>query len=74
MQYALSFGADSVVPFAVEIITGNLDAGHLLVRDFYLRRIMLTVENASDLKTGLGARIRYQIHNGSVSQQGFAGV
>ena len=56
----------------MEIITCDLDAGHLLVSDFYLRRIILTVENASDFKTSLRARVRYQVHNGGVRQQWLA--
>lgn len=72
MQHGLSLRADSVVPFAVEIITCEPDASHLLVSDFYLRRVILTVENASDFKTGLRARVRYQVHNGGVRQQWLA--
>ena len=69
MQCRLSLRADSVVPFAVENITRDPDAGHLLVSDFYLRRIILTVENAAYFKTSLRARVRYQVHNGGVRQQ-----
>ena len=72
MQYELSLRADSIVPFAVEIITCDPDAGHLLVSDFYLRRVILTVENASDFKAALRARVRYQVHNGGVRQQWLA--
>ncbi len=72
MQYGLSLGADSVVPFAVEIFTCDSNAGHLLVSDFYLRRVILTVENTSNFKTRLCARVRYQVHNGGVCQQWLA--
>ena len=48
MQYELSLRLDKVVPFPVEIITCDPDAGHLLVSDFYLRRVILTIENASN--------------------------
>ena len=69
MQYGLSLGTDSVVPFAVEIIMCDSNAGHLLVSDFYLRRVIFTVENASNFKTRLRTRVRYQVHNGGVCQQ-----
>ena len=72
MQYRLSLRAASVVPFAIEIITCDLDAGHLLVGDFYLRRVIMTVENASDFKTSLRVRVRYQVHNGGMRQQWLA--
>ena len=72
MQYGLSLRADRVIPFAVKIITRDPDAGHLLVSNFYLRRVILAVQNAADFKTGLRARVRYQVHNGSVRHQRFA--
>ncbi len=63
---------DSVVPFAVEIITCDPDTGHLLVSDFYLRGVMFTVENASHFKAGLRAGVRYQVHDGGGRQQWLA--
>jgi len=68
----LSLRADSVVPFAVEIITSDPDACHLLVSDFYLRGVMFTVENASHSKASLRAGVRYQVHNRGMRQQWLA--
>jgi len=48
------------------------DAGHLLVSNFYLQRIILTVENASHFKTSFRACVRYQVHNGGVREQWLA--
>ena len=56
----------------MEIITCDSNAGHLLVSDFYLRRVIFTVENASNFKTRLRTRVRYQVHNGGVCQQWLA--
>ena len=61
--------SDGVIPFAVEIITCDLYAGHLFVSNFYLQRILLTVKNALNFKASLRARVRYQVHNGGVCQQ-----
>ena len=55
-------------------VTGYLDAGHLLVCNFYFQRVFLSVENAADLEAGLRARVRYQVHNGRVGQQRLAAL
>jgi len=69
VQYSLSLSPDSVVPFAVELVECDPDVSHLFVSDFYLRRLILTIENAVDFKTSLRIRVRYQVHNSGVRQQ-----
>ena len=72
MQFKFSFRPDGIIPFAMKIITCDFDSGHLLVSNFYLWRVILAVENASDFKTRLCASVRYQVHNGGVCQQRLA--
>src|ERR1700684_1121214 len=50
------FWADGIVPFAVEVVAGDVDGVHFGVGHLYAGRIGVLVELATNRQTGLGRR------------------
>src|SRR5882757_916854 len=67
-----SLGADSIVPFAVEVVTGDVDGLHLGVGHLDAGRIGILIELAPHLETGLGRRCCDQLDDDLMADERFA--
>jgi hypothetical protein len=61
--------ADRVVPFTVELGTGDIDGIHLLVGQSDALRVDIGIQFALDLQTGVGRGGADQINNDAVADQ-----
>src|SRR5882724_6636583 len=64
--------ADSIVPFAVEVVTCEVDGFHVGVGHLDAGRIGVLIEFAPNLETGLGRRSCDQLDDDLMADEGFA--
>src|SRR3981189_3542111 len=65
-------GADSIVPFAVEVVTGEVDGFDVGVGHLDAGRLGVLIEFAANLETGLGRRSCDQLDDDLTADEGFA--
>src|SRR6266568_2442411 len=67
-----SFWVDSIIPFAVEVVTGEVDGLHVGIGHLDAGRISVLIEFATNLQTGLRCRCCDELDDDLMADERFA--